>query len=108
MIPQEFITIAIALLTGIFSLIGWLLKDKDAKQQAVLDVHKESIDLLFGKFDSVSGGLQDMRVQLASEHYRKSELDAKLDRLDNSIRDGLHAISTKVDKLTDAIMASKK
>ena len=108
MIPNEYLTLALALMTGVFALIGWLLKDKDAKQEGVLTSHKEQIELLFTKHDVDAKDLQEMRVMLAQEHYRKPELDSKFDRLDKSITDGLNAISVKVDKLTEAVMAGKK
>ena len=106
--PQEFITIAIALLTGIFSLIGWFLKDKDAKQQSALEAHDKQIEVLFSKHDADVQALQDMRVLLAQEHYRKPELDTRLERLDSSIREGLSTISIKVDKLTEAVLGVHK
>lgn len=86
--------LGLLVITGLFSVIAWLLQSKDAAQAA-------SIKLLFEKHDLDAAALQDLRVQIAARHYERPELDAKFEKLDNTVRDGFKDLSARVDRLTE-------
>lgn len=86
--------LGLLVITGLFSVIAWLLQSKDAAQAA-------SIKLLFEKHDLDAAALQDLRVQIAARHYERPELDAKFEKLDNTVRDGFKDLSVRVDRLTE-------
>lgn len=81
---------------GVATVLWWLLRQKDAAQS-------RQIDLLFSKHDEDAKALQDLRVQIASQHYVKSELDNKFDRLETTFREGFGSLGKKFDKLSDAL-----
>ena len=58
----------------VFSVLWWLLKSKDEAQQA-------QIKLLFDKHDDDARALQELRLQIAQNHYHKVELDARFEKL---------------------------
>lgn len=80
----------------VISVIGWLLRNKDAEQAS-------SIRLLFEKHDNDALALQELRVQIAAKHYERPELDAKFDRLDATFRDGFDKLGQKFDRLSDTL-----
>ena len=89
---------AAALLAGLFAITAWLLRNKDAAQEA-------QIDLLFRKHDDDAARLDALRLEIARNHYERNELDQRFDRLDHTIKDGLERIGAKVDRLSDAMLA---
>ena len=89
-------TLAGFALTVVWGVIFWLLKDKDAKQQA-------AIDLLFLKLDLCHQKHDELRLHIAESHYKKVELDTKFDRLESSFRSGLNEVGLKMDRLTNTI-----
>lgn len=78
---------------GLFGLLWFLLRQKDAAQA-------EQIKLLFKKHDEDSAELQALKLQIASQHYVKGELDQKFDRLEVTFREGLESLGSKFDKLS--------
>ena len=89
--------IAIFAMGVIFSVIGWFLRSKDEAQSS-------QIKLLFEKHDADAGALQDLRIQLAREHYQKNELDARFDKLEAAFRSGFDDLGRKFDKLSEALL----
>lgn len=85
------------LLGGVITVLWWLLRDRDAKQQ-------KAIDLLFQKHDADAAALEALKLQIASQHYLKSELDAKFDRLDGTIRDGFRGFGEQIEKLSGLLI----
>jgi hypothetical protein len=95
----ETIQLVVALLITPLALIVWhFLRQKDIQQQA-------AIELLFAKHDADAKELADLKLQIASRHYEKSELDAKLDRLLTTMQDSQREVTAKIDRLTEALLA---
>jgi len=92
-----------AVLGAVFSIVGWLLKNKDKQQEDALNAHSAQIKLLFEKHDADATALQELRVQIASNHYERPELDKKFDKLETTFRDGFKDLGEKFDKLSDAL-----
>jgi hypothetical protein len=82
---------------GIFTVLWWLLKQKDEKQES-------SIKILFEKHDEDARKLDELKLEIARQHYVKPELDAKFDRLELSIKDGMHELGDKFDKLATVLI----
>lgn len=79
------------------TVLWYLLRQKDAKQQ-------RDIDLLWEKHDDDAQRLTDLSIEIAKKHYERPELDGKFDRLETSIRDGLKELGGKFDRLAEALM----
>lgn len=89
--------IALTLLGAVFSVIGYLLRRKDEEQE-------QQIKLLFSKHDSNAQALQDLRVQIARDHYQKGELDVRFDKLEAAFRAGFSELGMKFDRLSEVLM----
>lgn len=89
---------------GIFGAIAavlwYLLRQKDAAQE-------KKIDLLFTKHDDDAQRLAELELKIAANHYIKPELDAKFDRLERSIREGMHELGGKFDRLSEALIQER-
>lgn len=84
-------------LSGAGVVVWWLLRSKD-EQQA------NAIELLFRKHDEDAQRLDDLKLEIARQHYVKPELDAKFDRLELAIRNSMLDLGLKFDKLSDVMI----
>lgn len=84
-------------LGGLFTVLWYLLQQKDAKQQ-------KDIELLWTKHDMDVDKLRELELHIAQQHYVKAELDAKFDKMDSTMRSGFGALNEKFDALTQAII----
>lgn len=82
--------IALAVLGVLFTVIAYLLKQKDGQQA-------DQIKSLFEKHDKDAADLADLKLKMAETHYTKSELNDVLGR-----------IEAKVDKVMDALLKGKE
>lgn len=92
-----FVELSLLCITAVFIVLWWLLRQKDASQA-------QQINLLFTKHDDDARKLSELELKIASSHYIKPELDAKFMSLENSIKDGLHELGAKFDRLTEALI----
>lgn len=99
---MEYFVIELALLviTGFFIVLWWLLRQKDATQA-------RQIDLLFTKHDDDAHRLAELELKIAANHYIKPELDAKFERLESSIREGMRELGGKFDRLSEALIQER-
>lgn len=93
----QMLEIGLWIFGAIASVLWYLLRQKDAKQQA-------DIDMLFKKHDEDAQRLSDLSLEIAKKHYERPELDGKFDKLESSIRDGLKELGSKFDRLAEALM----
>lgn len=109
------IEIGLFLLGSIFSVIGYLLRQKDNEQGKQIQAVKEEsanrdakqdtqIALLFTKHDADVAALQELRLQIARDHYHKEELDARFTRLEAAFQKGFDDLGKKFDRLSDALL----
>lgn len=96
----QLVQIFIALMGAIFTVLWWLLRQKDATQA-------RQIDLLFTKHDDDAQRLSDLELKIAANHYIKPELDAKFERLESSIREGMRELGGKFDRLSEALIQER-
>ena len=89
--------VCLTIVGGVFTVLWWLLRQKDEKQEA-------SIKILFEKHDEDSRRLDDLKLEIARQHYVKQELDVKFDRLDLSIKSGMHELGEKFDNLATVLI----
>jgi hypothetical protein len=85
----------------VFSVIGYLLHQKDVAQQKEIRDINTSIQLLFKKHDDDAALLQQFRLEIAEGHYKKQELDTRFDRLEASFKEGFSQLSDKFDRFVD-------
>lgn len=101
MTQYELIELIVSVFITPLGLVVWhFLRQKDIQQQA-------AIDLLFGKHDADAKELADLKLQIASRHYEKSELDSKLDRLLTTVQESQRETTSKIDRLTEALLSEK-
>jgi len=81
---------------AIIAVLGYLLSQKDAKQA-------EEIALLFKKHDADVAELIQLRIQIASNHYERGELDRKFDKLDATITAGFQDLGRDIKDMTKAL-----
>lgn len=98
------VELIVAGVTGVFSIVWWLLRQKDASQERQIEAQQRQIELLFRKHDDDAQRLEDLKLKIAENHYMKTELDQKIAHLDNSIREGLRDLGGKLDKLTEVLI----
>ncbi len=84
--------------TGVAVVLWWLLRQKDAKQE-------EAIKLLFKKHDDEARRHDDLRLEIARQHYVKPELDSKFDKLEASIKEGMDSLGKKFDRLSEVLIS---
>lgn len=107
--------IGLFILSVVFSIIGYFLRQKDTEQGKLIeqvrtdcstrDAKQDSnIALLFSKHDADVSALQDLRLQIARDHYQKEELDARFTRLEAAFQKGFDDLGKKFDRLSDALM----
>lgn len=89
--------IVMALVSGIFSLLWYLLRRKGEDQD-----HK--LHLLFTKHDEDVDELNQLRIAIAGNHYQRSELDARFDKLESAFKAGFDSMGNKFDKLSDSLI----
>lgn len=90
------IVVAIFITGTIFSVIGWLLSNKDKKQG-------EEITKLFALHEADSRELMQLRLEIARNHYPKSELDVRFAQLDATIKEGFKDLGTDIKEMTKAL-----
>jgi hypothetical protein len=84
--------IVLGVLTLLFSVIGWLLSNKDMKQA-------KEIEILFKKHDDDAAALAALKLEIAKEHYLKHELDARFQQLDTTFREGFDGLRSEFKEL---------
>lgn len=87
----------------LFSIVGWLLKNKDDTQSKQIANLENRIASLYQKYDQNTVAIQDLRLQIAREHYQKAELDDRFTELKVTIKDGLRDMADRFDKLAEAM-----
>ena len=88
-----------------FTVVFWLLRQKDEAQQKQLAAQQKQIELLFTKHDEDVASLTQLQLHVAGHHYQRNELDVKFDRLQDTFRDGFSSLGDKFDKLTATLIA---
>ena len=96
----------IMLLIGI---VGWFLRAKDEQQgremSSMRDQYGKQITALWTKHDEDAKRLDDTIRVMDREHYTKTELDTRFDKLEQTVVREIGSVSNKLDKLTDAVAA---
>jgi len=80
------------------TVMWWLLRQKDEKQEAELKQ-------LWLKHDEDAKQLQELRVKLAEEHYPKRELDMRFEQINSTMTHGFEAIGNKLDILSQTMIS---
>lgn len=88
------VTGAVAIVIG---LVWYLLREKDRKQG-------ELIEKLFTLRDADSKELVALKIQIAENHYKKDELDAKFDKMEATNREEFGKLNGKMDLIIQTLM----
>lgn len=89
--------VMIALLTLMGGAMWETLRRQNSAQQS-------QINLLFKKHDEDAERLEALRLEIATHHYVKGELDTRFDHLDRTFRDGFMDLGKKFDRLSDLLI----
>jgi hypothetical protein len=116
----------------VLGIIGYFLRQKDLQQQTSINSLQSQRDMdakviqtitlqiasaletvtyiqnenrrLFELHDRDAAALNDLKLQIANEHYQKRELDGKFDKLDITFRDGLKNLGDKFDNFSQSML----
>ena len=110
---NTWVTIALFILSGIFTILWYLLRQKDetqARQLVALDSQhrldmankQEQIDLLFEKHDMDVEKLVLLDKVIAKNYYERKELDDRFIRLESTIKDGFKDLGVEIKEMTKA------
>lgn len=131
---SEYLTIGLFFLGGIFTLLWFLLRQKDDKQQKeiteIKDFHKKEIDevkkthrdesdKLWAQVHGIekeflkllkedSAALHELRIKIAERHYEKGELDQKFDKIEKSLESGFNKVNDSLDRLNAILLGRAK
>lgn len=97
MSESSIVEIGLAAMAGLGTILWYLLTQKDSKQE-------EAIKLLWQKHDVDAKELENLKLQIASQHYVKAELDQKFNQMDATMRNGFQILSGKVDELLKTLL----
>lgn len=84
--------IAMGVFGVVFSILGWLLANKDKKQA-------EEIDKLFALVKEENEKRSALQLYIAGKHYERHELDSKFDKLDTSIKEGFNGLRADMKEM---------
>jgi len=93
--PSELFIIFIGALVAV---VGYLLKRKDEEQE-------RNITDLYEKHHTDAERLHTVELRLATDHYVKSELDSKFDKMEEVMTHGFESLGVKFDVLSATLMA---
>ena len=89
-------------ITAVFIVVWFLLRQKDAKQQKEFDEYKISqatlVNKLFELHDRDAKELQELKLQIAANHYEAKTIDIKFEKLETTFKDGFRELGAKFDK----------
>lgn len=120
-------------LIGVFTILWWLLRNKDERQQQEFNTFVQAIETykevrklevekafdqlwtkqrddfaqLTVKHEADVRELAELRERIAREHYVKQELDNKFDKLERAFTDGFKDLGAKLDRLSE-VMSRKQ
>ena len=70
-----FVPVALFVLGGVFSVLWWLLRQKDEKQAQDIEKLAELIKDLYAKHQEDERALYDLRIKIAENHPPKQEIE---------------------------------
>jgi hypothetical protein len=109
----------------VFGIFGWFLKYWNSKQEeaiktlnkqysdtetslktvqlalAAMTLQQDQIKILFVRHDENAAGLVKLELAIAEGHYKKGELDAKFNQLDQTIRTANSDLIRKIDEISN-------
>jgi hypothetical protein len=92
------------LLSTLVGVFLWLLKNKDMAQAKEINELKIQVEALFRKHDADVAALQELRVVIASNHYERTELDRKFDKMEATFAAGFNSLGKKFDELAKTLV----
>jgi len=102
---------AVSLVLGLgFSIIGWLLSDKDRKQgveiaelRAALEKEREARGVVEGELyklhNTDAQNLLRLELEIAKTHHTKDDLDRQLDALRSAFTDGFKSLGESIRQM---------
>ena len=92
------------LLSTLVGVSLWLLKNKGMAQAREINELKTQVEALFRKHDADVAALQELRVVIASNHYERTELDRKFDKMEAAFTSGFDSLGKKFDRLAETLV----
>jgi hypothetical protein len=97
----------IAGLGVVFTVLWYLLRQKDAKQgEEIAEIrrqHKDDIDQLYKLHHKDVEKLAQLELEIAKNHYPKNELDKRFEQLDATIKYGFKSLGDDIREMTSAL-----
>lgn len=85
-----------------------LMEDRKLHVDQVWNHFADQNAQLWAKHELDVRELVELRERIARDHYVKQELDAKFDKMERAITDGLKDVGVKIDKLAEALMVRRE
>lgn len=94
-------------LGAVFSVLWYLLRQKDAKQgDEIAEIrrsHKDDIDTLYKLHHKDAERLTAFELEIAKNHYPKGDLDKRFEQLDITIKAGFTSLGGDIKEMTKAL-----
>lgn len=91
-------------IAALFSVIGWLLSNKDKKQgEDIAELKaecKKEIDTLYLLHHEDEAKLAELRLMIAQNHYTQPQVDLKLQQTTDAMRDIYKSLSADIKELS--------
>jgi len=92
---HDYIDFILLVIGGIFTVLWWLLRDKDAKQG-------KEISMLFDMHNKDAEKLTSLELKIAGEHYPSKVIDQKLDKIEGTLKDGFKEMRVYLGEMLNA------
>jgi hypothetical protein len=96
--------IALFVLSGVFVVLWWLLRNWVSNLEKRIDEALKRIDEAFRLHQVDADRLRDLEISIPEKHYIKPELDEKFRGLEGAFREGTKELSAKFDNLIAALL----
>jgi biopolymer transport protein ExbB/TolQ len=93
----EWVAVGLFVMGGIFTVLWYLLQNKDAAQE-------RELAQLWIKHDEDAKSLAELKLSIAEGYSKKHELEARFQKLEESMHQGFKEMSSKLDNISNTML----
>lgn len=90
--------IAMGILAVLCTILWWFYRKRDEERG-------KQIELLFQKHDLDVKELDNLKLLIAKNHYERTDLDIKFEKMEDTFRRGFETLGNKFDRFSEAFTA---
>lgn len=102
---NEYVLLVVA---GVGTVLWFFIRQRwdsqDASIKALREALAKEVELLWEKHHEDASKLNDLELHVAREHYVRTELDQRFDRLDTTFREGFREMTTEFRALSSVLI----